>query len=61
MPLDYEDFVRCSNCGCPDFREETVVTVPKILKPRVNKAAELEAADRHVRYMCIECNLELDR
>lgn len=61
MPVIYEDFIRCTNCGSADFVEETVLTVSKLVKPRDSKQQVLETLSREYRYCCKDCDLELPR
>jgi predicted RNA-binding Zn-ribbon protein involved in translation (DUF1610 family) len=61
MAVHYEDFVRCVSCNHADFKEEVILTIPKILKPRPDKSSMLEAASREIRYVCSNCGHELDK
>lgn len=61
MPIIYEEFIRCENCGCPDFKEEAIFTFHKLVKSRDSKKFELEPREKEYRYVCKECNHELNR
>lgn len=61
MAVIYEEFIRCEKCSCPDFKKEEVYTFHKKVRPRSDKTAQLEHLDLEFRYVCRECNHELNR
>jgi hypothetical protein len=61
MAVVHEEFIRCS-CGCADFKEETVVTLPKGLQPRYINERETPqpALERTINYYCAACGTKLN-
>lgn len=57
-----EDFIRC-NCGCADFEEKVIVTVPKVQKKRdeMQKHIPITNMGEHYIYYCVACGKKLDK
>lgn len=61
MAAIYEDFIRCE-CGGADFKEETIVTLPKGLRKRGMDEQHIQhpTLEKQVNYVCIACNKKMD-
>ena len=59
MAIDHEDFVRCATCGSADFTEETILTIPKSLKPRASVKEPLKGAETEYHVICTNCRTRI--
>lgn len=63
MALVNEDFLRCTECGYPEFRKEEWYTFHRQVRARAawEMSSELPPLEKRVVYLCASCGHELEK
>jgi uncharacterized protein (DUF2225 family) len=61
MAVVYEEFIRCSVCGCAEFKKEELLTFHKKILPRQSATMELSPLETRIVYVCVDHGHVLDK
>ncbi len=61
MPVIDEEFIRCSECENPYFKQEERLIFHKTIRERDDPHIELPALEKVYVYKCIKCGNELPK
>lgn len=61
MAIIQESFIRCGECGNPEFKESKRYMFHKTVRERDDKTKPLPPIEEKIVYVCTQCGHELNR